>query len=74
MLFFMMTRVSFACLGGVEVALKTVPTCQMRVPGCRSRLFCRIMAFCLPVVQSSLFVMVRGIVMVPRGGMTAGHG
>ena len=74
MLFFMMARVSFACLGGVEIALKRVPARQMRLPGCGGRLFCRKMAFCLPVVQSSLFVMVRGIVVVPRGGMTTRHG
>lgn len=74
MLFFMMARVSFACLGGVEIALKGVPARKMRVPGCGGRVLCCEMAFCLPVVQSSLFVMVRGIVMVPRGGITTGHG
>jgi hypothetical protein len=74
MLFFMMARVSFACLGGMEIALKRVPARQMRVPGCGDRLLRRKMAFRLPVVQSSLFVMVRGIVVVPRGGMTTRHG
>jgi hypothetical protein len=74
MLLFMMTRVGFAGLGGVKVALKGVPTRQVRVPGCGRRLLCCKMAFCLAVVKSSLFVMVRGIMMVPGGGMTTGHG
>ena len=73
-LFFVIARVSLACLGCVVIALKTVPACQMRVPSCGRWIFCRKKTFCCPVVRSSLFVVVSCIVMVPRSRMRTGHG
>ena len=58
---------------GVMIGLTTVPAGEMRVR-CRGDRVLRVKAsFGFPVMLRSLFIMVRGIVMVPCGRMFARH-
>jgi hypothetical protein len=73
MSFFVVTRVNFAGLGGVVIALKTVPAREMGVISGGSRFACCKMPLSLPVMIRGLLVMVRGIVMMAHCRMFAGH-
>ncbi len=64
-----MAGMRLAGLGGVEIALNAVPGCEMGVVGGGSRLFRRKTAFRFAVMGCRLFIMMRGIMMMPSGRM-----
>jgi hypothetical protein len=63
----------FARFGGVIIGLVAVTGGQVRVIGGGGRILCLEKAFRFLVMMRSLFIMVRGIVMVAGSRMLTGH-
>jgi hypothetical protein len=68
-----MARVGFTGFRGVIIGLMAVPSGEERVPGGGGGVLCLEVSFRFPVVFRGFLIMARGIVMMERRRMFAGH-
>jgi len=68
-----MARIGFTCLRGMTVGLMAMSGGQVRVTGGGGRVLRLEIAFRFAVMVSGFLIMVRGIVMMARRWMLAGH-
>ena len=69
-----MPRIDFAGFRGVIVGLMAMPGGEVGVTGRRRRILRLEIAFRFPVMIRGFLIMMRGVVMMARRWMLAGHG